>query len=231
MYLDAANQEQTPPSEQIVEQKAVWTAIGSVAVPNGIRFKASDFAIEQLIPQHGWYLIEDVNDTSHLTEQLRNILTSIGVTSLLVLPLSTHQSRLGFLLAAYKNENKKFTQKQIRFFTTIAQQLVTALENLRLLDASQKRARREEIIREITLKIRNSVNVDDILKTTVTELGKVLGTSRGNIMLGIDAPGSQAQASLPAGNGSPSNGSDGSVDNTPKNNQTIGNRGNKNHGQ
>ena len=63
--------------------------------------------------------------------------------------------------------------------------MVVALENLRLLAASQQRARREEIIREITGKIRSTTNVDDILKTTVTELGKVLGAPRGGIVLGM----------------------------------------------
>jgi hypothetical protein len=62
---------------------------------------------------------------------------------------------------------------------------VVALENLRLLAASQRRARREEIIREITGKIRSTTNVDDILKTTVTELGKVLGAPRGGVVLGM----------------------------------------------
>ena len=76
----------------------------------------------------------------------------------------------------------------MRFYNTIAQQMIAALANLRLLDASQRRARREEIIREITGKIRGSINVDDVLKTTVTELSKVLGASRGGITLNIDTP-------------------------------------------
>ena len=65
--------------------------------------------------------------------------------------------------------------------------MVVALENLRLLEASQRRARREEIIREISGKIRSTTNIDDILKTTVTELSKVLGAPRGGVTLGLNA--------------------------------------------
>jgi GAF domain-containing protein len=186
MYLDApaANSANSP--QQMVEQKAVWTATNAPAVPNGARFKATDFVIEPVVPRHGWFLVEDVANSDRITESLRTMLRQIGVTSLLVLPLSTYQARLGFLVAAYKIPTKTFADKQIRFFTTLAQQIVTALENIRLLDASQRRARREEVIRDISLKIRSAVDVDDILKTTVTELGKVLGVSRGNITLGLD---------------------------------------------
>ena len=203
MYLNTTNQNNLSTSEQIIEQKAIWTAIGTPAMPNGTRFRAADFVIEQLVPHYDSFLVADINDTEKITGQLRTILTAIGITSLLVLPLSTHQSRLGFLLVAYKTPEKNFSQKQIRFFTTIAQQLVTTLENLRFLDTSRRRAQREEIIRDITLKIRNAVDIDDILKTTVTELGKVLGTSRGNIMLDVNALSTPTQASrLQASNGS-----------------------------
>jgi GAF domain-containing protein len=98
--------------------------------------------------------------------------------------LSTHQQRLGFLAAAYQSETKSFSQNQIRYLDTIARQMIVTLENLRLLDDSQRRARREQIIREITSKIRGATDVNDILKTTVTEVSKLAGTSQGRIMLG-----------------------------------------------
>jgi PAS domain S-box-containing protein len=224
MYLDSADQEEASPPEQIVEQKEVWTRSGTPASPNGTRFRAADFALEQLVPQHGWHLIDDVGDSENISEQMQEALSSIGITSLLILPLSTHQRRLGFLVAAYKSSNRRFSQKQIRFHTAIAQQVVTALENLRLLDASQRRARREEVIREITLKIRNAVDVDDILKTTVVELGKVLGASRGNITLGVEKLAAPAQTRSRRGNGSRISKvqDDGQSDNPAKNNNSAG---------
>jgi GAF domain-containing protein len=175
-------------TEQIIEQKAIWTITGDPIFPNGTRFQASDMVIEQLVPRYEPLLIEDIDNDRRLTEQMRRPLTSIGIKSLLALPLSTYQSRLGFVLIAYKTKNKIFNAQQMRFYNTIAQQMVAALANLRLLDASQRRAQREEIIREITGKIRGAINVDDVLKTTVTELSKVLGASRGGITLNIDTP-------------------------------------------
>lgn len=177
--------------DQLLEQKAVWTNNGATLFPNGTRFRASELILEDLIPAQGSLYIEDIDHDPHLTDQLRHLLKTAGYVSLLAMPLSTHQQRLGFLLTAYKSKSKKFAKNQVRFFTTTAQQMVIALENLRLLDASQRRLRREEIIREISSKIRNATEIEDILKTTVTELGKVLGTSKGHIKLGAGSVATQ----------------------------------------
>jgi PAS domain S-box-containing protein len=193
IYLDRQEAES---AGQILEQKLVWAAPNFSTLPNGARFNASDMVIENLIPQQGLLLIEDANaDEPYLTEQLRRELAQMDIKSLVALPLSTYQRRLGFLLVTYRTKNKIFSQQQLRFYNTIAQQMVASLENLRLLDASQRRAWREEIIREITGKIRNATNVEDILQTTVTELGKVMGASRGGVTLGVK---SSSLAKLPA---------------------------------
>jgi GAF domain-containing protein len=184
MYIDDPSGTETEP---IIEQKAIWTTTGDPIYPNGTRFKASELVIEQLVPLHDSLLIEDIDQDPRLTDIVRKSLKLIRIKSLLVLPLSTYQNRLGFVLVAYKTSKKTFTKQQTRFYNTIIQQMVVALENLRLLEASQRRARREEIIREISGKIRSTTNIDDILKTTVTELSKVLGAPRGGVTLGLDA--------------------------------------------
>jgi GAF domain-containing protein len=179
--------------EPHIEQKAIWANTGDPIFPNGTRFKASELVIERQVPLHEALLIEDIEHDSCLTKMVRLSLKRIRIKCVLVLPLSTYQKRLGFLLVAYKQKNKTFTKSQQRFYNTVVQQMVVALENLRLLSDSQQRARREEIIREITGKIRSTTNIDDILKTTVSELSKVLGASRGGVILGLGAPNPEAK--------------------------------------
>ncbi len=169
--------------EPMLEQKAVWVAEGQPAFPDGIRFPAAELVDEQSMPHQDWLLIEDVANDPRVTSRLRQIFNQIGIKTFLAMPLSMGTTRLGYLLMTYRNERKSFTRQQLRFYSTIAQQLMIALENLRLLDLSQRRARREEIIRDITGKIRNSISIEDIMKTTVVELGKVLGTPSGAITL------------------------------------------------
>jgi PAS domain S-box-containing protein len=188
--------------QAVIEQKLVWNPDKSTSFPDGTQFSAEAFGIESLLPRQGPVILDTRGDDPKLPGPLHQALQRLQISRLLILPLSTHQRRIGFLLASYKAPEKTFDGNQLRFYTTMAQQMVVSLENLRLLDDSQKRARREEIIREITGKIRNATDIEDILKTTVTEVSRLAGTSHGKITLGISG-GRQEQHN--GGPGTPRN--------------------------
>jgi GAF domain-containing protein/HAMP domain-containing protein len=65
-----------------------------------------------------------------------------------------------------------------------------ALENLRLIGASSRRAEYEQLVNEITAKIVGSTDVDFILQTTVQELGRVLRAPQTSVQLRQDSIGS-----------------------------------------
>jgi PAS domain S-box-containing protein len=103
-------------------------------------------------------------------------------------PIKLRQKNIGLVEVGFnRNPDKVIQGAQVKLLRAFIDQTALALESAQRYEATQKAARREQIIREITGKIRNSVTVDDILKTTVTELGKIVGASQGNITLGIEA--------------------------------------------
>ncbi len=58
-----------------------------------------------------------------------------------------------------------------------------ALENLRLVEQTARRAEHEQIVNEITAKIVGSTDVNQILQTTVRELGRVLRAPQTSVQL------------------------------------------------
>ena len=60
---------------------------------------------------------------------------------------------------------------------TITNRLSLALENARLVEEIQDKAERERMIGEIAAKMRASSDVDHVLRTAATELGRSLGLS------------------------------------------------------
>jgi hypothetical protein len=56
----------------------------------------------------------------------------------------------------------------------VAERLSLAVENATLLEDSQRRAATERAIGEITSKISGSVNLRNVLRSTVQELGRIL---------------------------------------------------------
>jgi two-component system sensor histidine kinase/response regulator len=57
----------------------------------------------------------------------------------------------------------------------LADQATIAFERIRLLEEAERRARREQLLREITARVRSSADVDMIMKTAVQEVGRALG--------------------------------------------------------
>jgi GAF domain-containing protein len=68
-------------------------------------------------------------------------------------------------------------QDMVPVLEAASNRLAVALENARLLEEIQSKADREHMISEISSKIRNSTNVDQVLRTTAAELGRTFGIS------------------------------------------------------
>lgn len=73
--------------------------------------------------------------------------------------------------------------EELALIEAVAERVGLALENIRLFEQTQQQARREQLVNQITSKIVGSSNVDDILQTTVRELGKVLRSPRTSVKL------------------------------------------------
>lgn len=76
---------------------------------------------------------------------------------------------------------------QIRRINSLVKQAAVVLQTTILFRQEQSRARREQLLREITTKVRSSVDVDTVMRTAVAEIGRTLGR-RAFIELGNDEP-------------------------------------------
>jgi len=107
--------------------------------------------------------------------------------SFLGVPLVSGDGRPFGALALSHPEVDAFDENHARLLSTFANQAALAIENARLFEAAQGRARRERLIREITGKVQGSIDLDAILQTTVQELSKALGASHAVVRLGTEA--------------------------------------------
>ena len=102
-----------------------------------------------------------------------------GHSSELIQPLAIRDEIVGELSASTGNNPQENANELI---SAVATQLSAHLENLRLsisnmslLKSTEKRAQREQTLREITNALRSSTNPATIMRTAVEELGNVLG--------------------------------------------------------
>lgn len=120
-------------------------------------------------------LVEDVARDQRLDENLRTQLSQrFGAKSTLFVPIVVGGVQLGYLNAIYPAVTH-FYDPDIRRLMAVAGQAMIALERVRLLEQTQQRAQREQMLREITARVRGSSDIDTIMRTAVQEVGRVLG--------------------------------------------------------
>jgi len=99
----------------------------------------------------------------------------------LTLPLVLRDQTIGILhLKADKNE---WSSDDLSIINTVTRQAVLAFENARLVEAAQQLAIREQQINQITSHIRNSADLETILKTTLAQLATALNVPEAHIQL------------------------------------------------
>ena len=100
--------------------------------------------------------------------------TSSG-QAVLVVPLKLREQVIGTMTLHETRYQRPWTAEQVNLEEAIAEQVALTVENLRLMDETQRRATRERLVGEIAGQVRASMDPDTILKTTVRELGRALG--------------------------------------------------------
>jgi GAF domain-containing protein len=107
-----------------------------------------------------------------------------GGQAALVVPITLRGEVIGVLGLQEAGEDRQWTEDEIALVEAVADQMALAIENIRLLDETERRADRERITAEIATRVRASMSIENILQTAVRELGAALGTDRAFIKLG-----------------------------------------------
>ncbi len=92
----------------------------------------------------------------------------------IAVPVKLRGQTIGVLNIKSPTKNRRWSQDEINLAQVISDRLALALDNARLLQESQRRAAKEAKIGEVTAKIGASINIRNVLKTAVEELGRAL---------------------------------------------------------
>jgi len=115
---------------------------------------------------------------------------STAPQSALVVPIKLRGQVIGTMALHETDQQRLWTAKEIELAETVAEQVALTVENLRLMDETQRRAAHERLVSEIVSRVWSSLDPDTILKTTVRELGRALGAELATVeMIGPGGDG------------------------------------------
>jgi len=152
---------------------ARWT---QGAALDDARFALHQFpSASRLLQPDRLTIITDIETDPRLDEKTRALyLEQFGVRSTIAVPLVVGGQWLGFIDGLF-SKAVELPESELRRLAALAGQAAVIIQNLRQLAETQARARREQLLREITARVRGLTDPDTLARAAVRELGTALG--------------------------------------------------------
>lgn len=139
--------------------------------------KAAAYWAEALI-EGGKVLTIDNVDQSDTSDYFKNTYSSMGVKSLIGTAIRKGDDVWGTLVLAEYNNYRHWGEDEKTLLKTIADQVYIAINQAELYEKSQKKAENERILREIMLASVQTFDMKTMIKSLVTEAGKLFSADR-----------------------------------------------------
>lgn len=101
------------------------------------------------------------------------------------IPIKVRDQVLGVARLCKPDDAEAWTAEEIALMEALTGQLNEALENARLYQDTQRRAVRGRMVGEITAHMRETLDVDTVLKTAAREMRETLGLTEAEVRIGI----------------------------------------------
>jgi len=115
-------------------------------------------------------------------------------------PLMLHGQNIGNIILKRKGNTTAWSERERTLVEKVANQVALALENSRLVDETQKNALRDQVITNISARVRETLDVESVLRTATTELRRVFDLKEAEISIGSsqteNIPGKKHTSSL-----------------------------------
>ena len=100
------------------------------------------------------------------------------------IPLVLQGEQVGNIILKRKGANASWSERERILVEKVADQVALAIENSRLVDETQKSALRDQVIANISARIRETLDVESVLRTAATELRRVFDLKEAEISIG-----------------------------------------------
>lgn len=122
-------------------------------------------------------VINDIENCS-IPEKIKDRYKKLGMKSILGTTLKNKENSFSGLAISSYNKKRKWLPEEIALLQDISEVIFDAIKNIQMNDYLKKQAEREKSFRKIIGTIRSTLNINDIKKNIVTEIGKYFNLSR-----------------------------------------------------
>ncbi len=161
------------PDQPFMPMKLGQGAAGSAALQRHPVFSADVHAQPLPMYDEPW---EEAGTT------LREVVRRRGYRAILAVPLVSKETGLG-AICIYWDEIHAYDEREVQLLTALAQQAAVAIENARLYEETEHRAREQAAVNAIATAVSQSLHLDELLQTALDKVLEVTGRECGYIRL------------------------------------------------
>lgn len=144
-------------------------------------YEALKYFVRQVEKQKKGFYPIIVNEEIAKNTPLERYLKSVGIKADYAIPITGRQDQITWLLLHYVEKDPNLCEEDKKLLETIAYQIDIAFEQLRLYNVTKKNIEREEVIKQITDKIRSSLELDQTLSFICNECLRTFNVQRAAI--------------------------------------------------
>jgi GAF domain-containing protein len=111
---------------------------------------------------------------------------SVASGAVLAVPLKLRGQVVGTLSLHETQQRRTWTSEEMALAEAVAEQVALTVDNLRLMDETQRRAAEERLISEVTARMRETMEVDAVLQTAIQSIGEALDIAEVEVRMGGD---------------------------------------------
>jgi len=158
-----------------------------------------DFALPQVqglnaaIEKHGVMAFDDVANDERIREFYQGILKRMDVKSIMYVGVTVGQELLGAFALSTTKQLRHWSEADIEVAKSAADQTGIAIRQARLYQKAETTSMREALVNKLSVAIRASLSLTDVLDTAARELGQALLASRVQVHL-YDSSGDRSTA-------------------------------------
>lgn len=164
----------------------------------GVKPAASDFALSHLqsliaaLDQTGVLPFTDAAKDERIADLYQNILSKANVKSIMYVAIRVGDDvPAAFALSTTKHV-RQWSESDIALAKAVADQTGIAIRQAELYQKAESTSIREALVNRLTMAIRASLSLGEVLRTATVELGRAINTSRVHLFLldseGVSAP-------------------------------------------
>ncbi|NTU83299.1 MAG: GAF domain-containing protein, partial [Chloroflexales bacterium] len=126
-----------------------------------------------------------ITDFDHdpLAGESRDLWRSMGIQSLVIVPLVSRERVFGSISLDSYNGPLIFSDDELELMMTVATSIAAAIENAQLFAAEQEQRRTADTLREMARVLSSSFDPSEVLRLVLDELGRLISFDTASIML------------------------------------------------